>query len=294
MAHEAVTAAPLDCHATAGCVYSVATKGHYRCTVHNHTHLCSRAQCDSRFVGDDAQITCGRTGRWMGAAMALVPHAAVVRGAARTAAAPSSEKPPPRDPFRAVYRERQRRDAEGLLATLLFGPGREVAANTRRERAMAGARSSVRRHCREQRRAGLRPDGAVVRDMCRSAAASAGPAPSSDVAPDTTSIVQNLLSVWSDMATTPYTRENVGHVRFLDVALAVLYLRGGGGVEWGAGDERLPKSALLADLLPPLSDLRYLDIDVKAFTRGRNHLFKAWRSAATPRPSPPRPSPPRR
>jgi hypothetical protein len=75
------------------------------------------------------------------------------------------------------------------------------------------------------------------------------------------------------------------------VALAVLFLRARGGVAFTAGaPPQLGACSFLSSALPALTDLGFLGINVKGFTRGRNHLFRAWRSRCpltTPTPAGP-------
>jgi hypothetical protein len=302
--HRAVTAEPRGCTAAAGCTYQRAGGGQfYTCAAHAHRHACGRERCDSCFIGDDAQLTCARTGRWLGAAVALSPFAAVVHGAAaggaralidrRSAAAAAATPPtppPPRDPFRPNVRARQARRAEALVRTLLFGPRRAALVSLRSARAVQEARTATRRHCRERARAGLAPDVDALRALCVAAtqAHACAPAPAPDARREE-ELVSCVLRAWAGIADAPYTRANFTHIQFDDVALAVLFLRGRGGVAFGGGaPAHLRACAYLSGALPALADLGRLGINVKGFTRGRNHLFKAWRSRApTPPPTPP-------
>jgi hypothetical protein len=136
-----------------------------------------------------------------------------------------------------------------------------------------------------------------VRALCAAAtqAHACAPAPAADPRREE-ELVSCVLRAWSGIADAPYTRANFTHIQFDDVALAVLFLRARGGVAFVAGAApQLRACVYLSGALPALADLGRLGINVKGFTRGRNHLFKAWRSRApapTPTPAPPPPLPP--
>jgi hypothetical protein len=281
-----VRAPPLDCHHRAGCAYSRTANGVYRCDAHGHDHACGATRCDSRFIGGDTQVTCGRTGRWLGSALAPSPFAVVPRGPLPLAAAAvkTSTSPASRDPFRPSVRAQQDGRARGLIAVLLGGRLRRALARTKRKKAMAAARNTVDRHARAAERAGVAPDAAVARRACDVAAAAAGnPLPS----PETLALhedgwVRSVMGAWARLGGSSYGRGHATHVRFLDVALAVLYLRAGGGVAWpGADGFFLGPCGVLGGTLPRFTDLHHLRVDVKGFTRGKNHLYRGWRSEAS-------------
>lgn len=262
------------------CVFRRVRADTYRCTVHGTTHECGAA-CTRRYVGADAQVQCELTARVFAAAVASHDFVPVERGASvrRRGKSVAANKVRQRGcaalstaavvavceevvhnlfygwPRAMLAREQKQRLLARVKAEFLRGVGGDVAAASR-----GAVRACVRRIVHIVREHApvrtARVDHAVVRRVAR-----------------------EVAGVWEKMVKTPYCGSDQCAMRIEDVVLGCCYLMKE-GLRSPDGPVWVPRSSVVAALLPPISAVGKMGFRVKQITVGKNEVFKAFRSAS--------------
>lgn len=268
------------------CVFRLVCADTYRCTQHGSVHACGTA-CARRFVGADAQVQCELTGRVFAAAMASHDFVAVERGAA------VGKKPPKTKRAKSRRRRTVSRPAaatshavvagvcEQVVHALFYGWPRALLAREQKQRLLArvkaeflrGVGTDVANAPRAVVDACVRRIVAIVRDHAPLRTSRTDRAVVCRVA-------REIEKVWTEMGKTPYGRSERCSMRLEDVVLGCCYIMKEGLISED-GKELVPRSEVVAALLPPIPAVRKIGFRVKQITIGKNEVFRAFRSVLT-------------